>query len=167
MPTLQSPKSLLRRFVTAKDGVAAIEFALIAPAFILLLFGAIEVMMVMLTLSLAEGGLREAARFGVTGQEVDQDERQNKILEIVDRNTHGLIEISEANVTMTVYPDFTGDDGGVEGTPGAGAANDVVFYRLDYEWEYITPVFAVFAGLGESLQLSATVAVRNEPYAEE
>ncbi len=167
MSILQLPKSLLRRFAAAKDGIAAIEFALLAPAFILLLFGALEVMMIMFTLSLAEGGLREAARFGVTGQEVDPDERQNKILQIVGNHTHGLIEISDANVTMTVYPDFTGDDGGVEGTPGAGAANDVVFYRLNYEWQYMTPVFAVFAGMGNSLPLSATVAVRNEPYSEE
>ena len=167
MSMLQPLKSATRRFVAERDGVAAVEFALIAPAFILLLFGALEVMMIMFTLSLAEGGLREAARFGVTGQELDQVERQKKILRIVEDHTHGLIEVSEANVTMTIYPDFTGDDTGIEGTPGAGASNDVVFYQLNYEWEYMTPVFAVFAGLGNSLEMSATVAVRNEPYAEE
>lgn len=167
MLILQPFKSLVRRFLAAKDGVAAIEFAFIAPMFILLLFGSFEILMIMFTLSLAEGGLREAARFGVTGQELDPIERQKKILKIVENHTHGLIEISDASVTMTVYPDFTGDDEGLEGTPGAGAANDVVFYRLDYEWEYMTPVFTAFAGLAGSLPLSATVAVRNEPYAEE
>lgn len=167
MLILQPFKSLIRRFIAAKDGVAALEFALIAPAFILLLFGSFEVLMIMFTLTLAEGGLREAARFGVTGQEVDPVERQKKILKIVENHTHGLIEISNANVTMTVYPDFTGDDGGLEGTPGAGSSNDVVFYRLNYEWEYMTPVFAVFSGLGHNLPLSATVAVRNEPFTEE
>ena len=156
----------LRRFKKDKDGVAAVEFAIILPVFLLILFGSIEIAMVMFTLSLAEGGLREAARFGVTGQEPDPAARQDRILEIISDHTHGLIDVTEANVSVTVYPDFTGDDVG-PGTPGAGDANDVVFYRLDYEWKYLTPVFAVLSPLGDSLPMSATIAVRNEPYAEE
>lgn len=159
-------KDCIRRFNNDRQGIAAVEFALILPAFLLLLFGTLEIAMVMFTLTLAEGGLREAARFGVTGQETDPAARQEKILEIVEQHTHGLIEISDANVTMTVYPDFTGDDTG-PGTPGAGDANDVVFYRLEYEWEFMTPIFAVFGGPNGNLPMSATVAVRNEPYSEE
>ena len=166
MLTLLPIKRLLGRFVAAREGMAAAEFALILPAFLLLLFGTLEVAMVMFTLSLAEGGLREAARFGVTGQEPDPARRQELILEIVDRHTHGLIEISEASVKTTVYPDFTGDDTG-PGTPGLGDANDVVFYQLDYEWEFITPIFAIFGGPNGNLEMSATIAVRNEPYNEE
>ncbi|WP_282608115.1 TadE/TadG family type IV pilus assembly protein [Pelagibius sp. Alg239-R121] len=166
MSIMPQTKQLIHQFTRARDGIAAAEFALILPAFLLMLFGTLEVAMVMFTLSLAEGGLREAARFGVTGQEPDPAKRQEKILEIVEQHTHGLIEISDANVTMTVYPDFTGDDTG-PGTPGAGDANDVVFYRLDYEWEFMTPVFAVFGGPDGNLPMSATVAVRNEPYSEE
>ena len=93
-------------------------------------------------------------------------QRKTKILEIITDHTHGLIDVSDANVTVTVYPDFSGDDGG-PGTAGAGDANDVVFYRLNYEWQYMTPVFAVFSDLGASLPMTATIAVRNEPYAEE
>ncbi|WP_179954111.1 TadE/TadG family type IV pilus assembly protein [Denitrobaculum tricleocarpae] len=166
MLTTMPIRQVIRRFRDNKDGLAAIEFALILPAFLLLLFGALEIAMVMFTLTLAEGGLREAARFGVTGQEVDPAARQDKILEIISDHTHGLIDVSEANVSVTVYPDFSGDDGG-PGTPGAGDANDVVFYRLEYEWQYMTPVFSVFAGSSGSLPMTATVAVRNEPYREE
>jgi Flp pilus assembly protein TadG len=166
MLTIQPFKHVTKRFAAAKDGVAAIEFAFIAPAFLLLLFGTLEIAMVIFTLSLAEGGLREAARFGVTGQEPDPVKRQEMILKIVGRHTLGLIEISDANVTTTVYPDFTGDDSG-PGTPGIGAANDVVFYRLDYQWEFMTPIFAAFAGSDGSLALSSTIAVRNEPYSSE
>lgn len=157
---------LIHRFRDNKEGLAAIEFAFILPAFLLLLFGTLEIAMVMFTLTLAEGGLREAARFGVTGQEVDPAARQEKILEIISDHTHGLIDISEANVRVTVYPDFSGEAGG-PGTPGAGDANDVVFYRLEYQWQYMTPVFAVFAGFTGPMEMTATVAVRNEPYREE
>jgi Flp pilus assembly protein TadG len=166
MLTMQPFKHLTKRFAAAKDGLAAIEFAFIAPAFLLLLFGTLEISMVMFTLALAEGGLREAARFGVTGQEPDPAKRKETLLKIVSEHTLGLIEISDANVTMTVYPDFTGDDSG-PGTPGIGSANDVVFYRLDYQWEFMTPIFAAFAGSDGSLAMSATVAVRNEPYSGE
>ncbi len=166
MLTKMPVRRLIRRFRKGNEGTAAIEFALILPVFLLLLFGTIEIAMVMFTLSLAEGGLREAARFGVTGQEVDPDARQAKILEIITDHTHGLIDVTDANVQVTVYADFTGDDNG-PGTPGAGSANDVVFYRLNYEWEYLTPIFAVFTGLGDSLPMTATIAVRNEPYSDE
>jgi Flp pilus assembly protein TadG len=165
MLTVLSIKHLIRRFTTARDGVAAIEFAVIAPAFLLLLFGAFEVAMLLFTMTLAEGGLREAARFGVTGQEPDPAKRQAEILKIVASHTHGLIEISDANVTMTVYPDFSGDENG-PGSPGSGSANDVVFYRLSYEWKFMTPIFAVFGGPSGGVPMSATVAVRNEPYSE-
>ncbi len=166
MLTLLPIKRLLGRFIPAREGMAAAEFALILPAFLLLLFGTLEIAMVMFTLSLAEGGLREAARFGVTGQEPDPAERQELMLQIVQQHTHGLIEISEASVKTTVYPDFTGDDTG-PGTPGLGDANDVVFYQLDYEWEFITPIFAIFGGPNGNLEMTATIAVRNEPYNEE
>lgn len=157
---------LARRFKANRDGMALIEFAFVLPTFLLLLLGSIEIGMLMFTLTLAEGGLREAARFGVTGQEVDPVARQEKILEIISDHTHGLIDISDASVSVTVYPDFTGDDSG-PGTAGAGDANDVVFYRLDYEWEYMTPILSAFAGSSGSLDMTATVAVRNEPFSEE
>lgn len=166
MLTTMRMRQVIRRFRDDKDGLAIVEFALILPVFLLLLFGTIEIAMVMFTLTLAEGGLREAARFGVTGQEVDPAARQDKILEIIADHTHGLIDVSDANVSVTVYPDFSGEAGG-PGTPGAGDANDVVFYRLEYEWQYMTPVFAVFSGSNGSLPMAATVAVRNEPYNEE
>lgn len=166
MLTKMPVRQIIRRFNKGNEGTAAIEFAIILPVFLLLLFGTIEIAMVMFTLSLAEGGLREAARFGVTGQEVDPVARQAKILQIITDHTHGLIDISDANVQVTVYPDFTGDDTG-PGTPGAGASNDVVFYRLNYEWQYLTPIFSVFTGLGNSLPMTATIAVRNEPYSDE
>lgn len=166
MLTKMPIRQLIRRFNKNNDGTSAVEFALILPVFLLLLFGTIEIAMVMFTLSLAEGGLREAARFGVTGQEVDPAARQARILEIITEHTHGLIDVSDANVQVTVYPDFTGDDTG-PGAAGAGSANDVVFYRLNYEWQYLTPIFAVFTGLGNSLPMTATIAVRNEPFSDE
>ena len=184
---------LLDRFAECRRGVAAIEFALALPALLLLVAGVIEVAMVLFAITLAEGGLREGSRYGLTGQTPDEGTREQQILQIVEDHTHGLVDTSESNLVIVTYPGFDDVDPGEpftdvdangsydvgepyedlnsngerdsgNGSVGAGAAGAVVVYTLEFDWEFLTPVFEIFGGPEGKLALSASIAVRNEPF---
>ncbi len=184
---------MARRFLGNRHGSVAIEFAFIAPVLFLMSVGAIEFGTIMLTSILMESGLREAARFGITGREPDDGGRLDRILAIVDERTLGLVDIDQADVEILVYPGF-GDIGRGEdfvdgngngswdagetftdengngtrdddlGVGGAGGSGDIVVYRMSYAWTAWTPLAAMFVGDGGVIDLGASVVVRNEPW---
>ena len=153
--------------------------------------------MIMFVSSLAEGGLREAARYGITGQSPTASNRAAQIAQIVSDHTQGLVTISPTSLSTKVYPsfadigapeefedgsngnpangeydegeDFTDTNGNGQwdndmGTPGEGSAGEVVLYTLTFDWELMTPILTAFADQEHGLSLSASIAVRNEPF---
>jgi hypothetical protein len=107
----------VRRLVECREGGSALEFALVLPPFCLLLVGMFEVAALMFTQSTMEGGLREAARFGMTGQLVDDpEERKEQILALIDDHTLNFVDMDEAIVTVSPHGSFgeAGDDAGPE-----------------------------------------------------
>jgi TadE-like protein len=107
----------LRRFAACRDGAGALEFALVLPPLCLLLVGMFEVGALMFTQSTMEGGLREAARFGMTGQLVsDPEGRKEQILALIDQHTLGFVDMETAVVTISAHGSFgdAGDEAGPE-----------------------------------------------------
>jgi len=183
----------LKRLRDREDGSPAAEFAFVAPIMILLVVGTIEFGMIMFVTILMESGLRDAARYGITGSEFGKMSRMERIVEIINDRTLGLVDISEADIQILVYPDFgqIGDgedfvDGNGNGTydvgetftdangngtwdsdigqSGPGASGQVVLYRIEYAWNLLTPLAAPLIGENGKFTLSASIAVRNEPY---
>ena len=181
------------KFLACRKGGTALEFGLTIPVFVLMMAGVIEVAMVLFVSVLTEGGLREASRYGITGQTPSTGTIEDQLIAIVENHTHGLVQLSSSNVTFKVYGDYdhinnaepfedansngtydagesftdwnsngTWDtDTGVAGTGGAG---EIVLYEVDYQWEFMTPIFKVFGGDDGKLDLTASIAVRNEPW---
>jgi hypothetical protein len=117
-------RKALRRLWQDRNGAAVLEFALVLPPLCLILVGMFEVAMVTFCQASMEGALREAGRYGVTGQdEATIDERKEKILEIVDHYTLGLFNIEDATVTTKVHSDFSGVGGASIGEPITYDAN--------------------------------------------
>lgn len=160
---------------------------------ILLVAGILEVSLALFASVLVEGGLREASRYGITGQEPGGLTREEQLVQIVQEHTHGLVEVSPSNVTFTVYDSFEhigapepytdansngryddgedfvdwNDSGSWDedtGVAGVGAAGEIVLYHIEYQWTFLTPLFQVFGGDDGKLDMSASIAVRNEPY---
>jgi Flp pilus assembly protein TadG len=171
-------------------GSVVVEFALVLPLVLTVLAGILEMGLVLFAETLMEAGVREASRYGVTGQGVTDLARQTAIQQIVGTTTLGLLDMNKMTVETRYYPDFgsigeafvdangngTYDAGetftdtngnGVwdadKGTPGPGAASQVVLYRLTYPWTYLTPL-ASLIGCSKTLTLTASIAVRNEPW---
>lgn len=175
-------------------GSPAVEFALAAPVLLLVIAAIIEFGMIMFVTVLMEGGLREAARFGITGQTSKDSDRASQILAIVADRTLGLVDVNKATIAITAYPTF--DDVGKRedfvdrnangkydedvddlrdcngnherdddrGTSGAGNAGDVVVYRFEYDWPLLTSMMAPLIGKDGKFHLQANAVVRNEPW---
>ncbi len=185
----------LKRLRDREDGSPAAEFAFVAPIMILLVVGTIEFGMIMFVTILMESGLRDAARYGITGSAFGKMSRMERIVEIINDRTLGLVDISEADIQILVYPDFgqigqgedfvdgngngtydageTFTDGNGNGAwdadigqSGPGASGQVVLYRIEYAWNLLTPLAAPLIGEGGKFTLSASIAVRNEPWTE-
>lgn len=178
-----------------QDGAAAIEFALVGPVFLLTVIGLIEVSMMILVSVLLEAGIRESARFGLTGRAGDGGlTREEQIIQTVRDTTLGLVELEASQIQTFVYQNFS-DIGQPEtftdeapfngeydvgeayddangngqwdpdmGTPGAGASDEIVLYRVNAQWEALTPLFAPLMGEDGLIDLEASVAIRNEPF---
>lgn len=167
--------------------------AFAAPALFLLCAGTVEFGMIMFVTVLMESSLRDAARYGITGQIPDNLDRQAYIIDLIDERTMGLVDIDAADIEILSYPTF-GDvgrgedyvdgngngefDGGETyndengngqwdedvGTPGAGESGQVVVYRITYEWPLLTPLAGPLIGDNGKFAITATIAVRNEPW---
>jgi len=169
----------------------------VVPVLLVLVGGIIEMSLLMFVNVLAEGGLREAARYGITGQGAEEGVRDDDIIQIVTDHTHGLLDLETAGVSTKAYSSFGAigepepfvdgsngeplngeyDEGedfddinenakwdGDQGTLGAGGPGDVVMYELSYDWEFVTPILSAFAGQDNGVSMTASIAVRNEPY---
>lgn len=178
----------------AEGGSAALEFAFAAPVVIFAMVGLLELAALMFVSSLVEGGLREASRFGITGFVPNGISREERIRQIVAANTIGLVDLSTATITQTIYPGF-GDiaqpepfqdqqpfngayDAGEPyqdingngqwdadmGVAGVGGPGDVVLYTLEVDWPALTPLFQQLYNAAGPVRLTASAVVRNEPF---
>jgi len=184
----------LQRLRRACEGIAALEFALVFPAVLMLVMGVIEVSMALFISALMEGGLRDAARFGITGTPPASGTREQAIIDIVNDRLMGFATITSSDMNMRVYkclsqvgkPEpLTHDANGngkydpgdtytdINGNgqwdadmamSGAGGSGDVVVYELTLNWQLLTPFLAPFFGDDGTFPLKASIAVRNEPW---
>ena len=180
---------LVARLWRARDGNAAVEFALVAPLMITTFVAVMEIGMVLGVQAMMEGAVRYAARFGVTGQ--NDTERLQIIGDIIADRTIGLVDLDDATVDILTYGSF--DDIGApepfvdaapfngvydsgesytdingngqwdpdQGKKSAGGASEVVLYRILYTAPTLTGLVDHLVG---GILLSASIAVRNEPY---
>lgn len=184
-------RPVLSEFLGNTRGAAMIEFAISAMAVLLLIVGAIEIAMLFFAWSLMEYGVREAARFGFTGQGTEVD-RAQQIVDIVMDRSIGLIDIDVNDIQTSVferfedidtpepYTDSNGDgeytsgepftdtngngayDDG-SGTPGLGGPSEIVLYEVRARWQAMTPFMASIFG-ERGVPMSASLVVQNEPW---
>src|SRR5690349_18814831 len=76
MPLLVSFARLLRRFRRNRSGATALEFAIVAPIFFVLLFAIIETALMFFASQVLETITQESARMILTGQAQNQNYTQ-------------------------------------------------------------------------------------------
>ncbi|MCA1451911.1 pilus assembly protein [Bradyrhizobium sp. BRP22] len=181
---LGSLRKSLYRFRRDRRGVTAVEFALVAPIFFVLLFAIIETAMVFFTSQILETIAQDSARLVLTGQaqsgSLSQDDFHkavcaHKLSFVFDCNAIGVDVRSYPQATVVKIPNQIG--------PGStfindmkycpGRDGDIVVVRLFYQW----PVIVIkMLNVGYDLQydlsnlsgskrlLSAVAVFKNEPF---
>ncbi len=172
-------------------GSAIVEFGLVAPLVLAIIFGIIEFSGIVFAQNLLEGGASQASRFGIIGSTPSGSSRDRAIRKIIEKNALGIIEADAVRVETLAYESFGAvgqaepfDDANGNGTfdedegfqdvngngerdedqgkAGAGDGDQVVLYRLSYDWDIMVPIFRPF--FGDQITLQAATAVRNEPF---
>ena len=178
----------------AEKGVAAIEFAMVAPVFFMILMATIETGVIFFAHTTLQNALNDAARLVRTGQTacysldannmckpMTEDEFRAKVcsesgalLKNCGKDANGD---SDLQFDVNAYPSgFTGvtnsspldanNDLPPLTTFNVGNACDVVLVRAFYKWPIFTPGLSALLGNmhGPFHLLATAAAFRNEPY---
>jgi Flp pilus assembly protein TadG len=176
-----SIRTAWRRFRRNRRGSAAVEFALVAPAFFALLFAILETGIMFFAGQVLETVAQDAARAVMTGQAQTAGLSQTtfKSNDVCQTGSVASVLFDCANgiyVDVQSYPSFSNItfnsqiDGGnnfvnnMQYKPGQ--ACDIVVVRVFYQWQlFVTGLGYNIANLtGGKRLLSGTAAFQNEPY---
>lgn len=151
-----------------RRGAAAIEFALVAPAFFLIFIGVVEMSLAMLAQHLLENATFNASRLAKTGYIATGRTQIQTVMDVLDTELGSLaplIDVAKISFTSTAFGqlDRIGLPG--QGADGLGAADQIVVYTISYPWKIFTPMISNIIGDANGIiTLTSHIVVRNEPY---
>jgi len=174
-PVSRAPRNLFRLFGRNRKGSAAVEFALVAPVFIGLLFAILETGIIFFADQYLETITQDGARIIMTGQAQNGSYTKAQFQSYVCSQVVALFNCNNIFVDVESYSSFQNVVINSQISGGAfvnnmqynpGGPGDIVVVRLFYQWPQIV------TGLGYNITnlngnyrlLSATAAFRNEPY---
>lgn len=99
--------STKRRLLKNEEGATMVEFAMIMPVFILLIFGLIEFSVIMFTKATMEGATSITSRLGKTGHMEEGMTRQQMLINLLTEKTSGILDPDLIEVTTLVYESFS------------------------------------------------------------
>lgn len=182
--TIYKLRSFSKKFQRNEDGIAAIEFAIIAVPFMMLLFGIIELALVFFVGSTLQAATFEASRLIRTGQFTAGDENQFKteICKNMRSNDTAVQAKCKTDLTVTVLQLSDFSEGTSYGTNKASVPLDADGNPINYtstaggDTVIITAVYKHTLNMpgkitrlanveGENARNIVTVtAFRNEPF---
>jgi len=148
-------------------GHSLVEFALVAPIFLLLMFGVIDfAAMFFVNLTMLHA-VRVGTRYAVTGQSSAGKDRMASLIQTVRDNSYGLYDQNihtpkdpQVSVINPSQVSFTNYQGTAVTQPGN--ANDVIIVSLTYTWPLLTPVLSPFFPGGYTFTAKSTM--KNESF---
>ena len=149
----------LRRIQFLRDcrgGVDLVEFALVLPLFLLLMFALIDLGRYYWIRETVESAIRQAGRYAVTGQG-----SPNRVQSIEQIATNQLAMLQNPTVTVSSchpdqLPNFTADS--------AGNPGDFVKIQITTTLGFFTPGIARYFGTNDATTLTEAVTFRNENF---
>jgi Flp pilus assembly protein TadG len=165
----------LRRFLRREDGAAAVEFALVALPFLLLMFMIMETALIFFAGQTLETAAADSARLIRTGQAQNftqanfKTEVCKRIYALFDCANGIYVDVQNPSGFDSVDRSVNLDSSGKPVTQYSTSAlttGQIVVVRLMYQWPVMTPLTRKFLGDGggSSRMLVATAAFRNEPF---
>jgi Flp pilus assembly protein TadG len=181
---------VIRRILGDQGGATVVEFALIAPALLMMLFGLFDLSYNMYTAQMLQGAIQNAARDSTIEGAAGSADAINAN---VTRAVRAVVPGATPTFARKSYRDFTGvnrpedfDDVNANGTcdngepfedanfngswdldPGSsgfGGARDATLYTVTVTYKRPFPVYALIPGQSENFTLVASTVLRNQPY---
>jgi Flp pilus assembly protein TadG len=144
-------------------GSTLIEFALVLPFFLILLFGTVEFGRYFLMQHTLQFATREGARLGLVGRTVTDangrtlDRAASIVQTIRDK---ARVAMSPSDVTVSIFPvnaDYS-DPSGWQTSQNAGTGGSMMRVRTRYTFHPILPL------LGTQIPMQAQATYRNETF---
>lgn len=168
----------VRLMAASRKGSAALEFAIVAPVFFILLMATIENGVVFFANSTLQYATDQAARYVRTGQAQAANMTQSQFRTMICNGISPILACdSNLQIDMQSFSNYTsaafGSPLDANGNLNAalnnyqpGSACNVVLVRSFYTWQILTPGLSVFlANTANGYHLiTATAAFRNEPF---
>ena len=175
----------LSSFKKREDGVAAIEFAIFAIPFFLLIMGIIEIGIMFGAATVLNGATEDAARLIRTGQAQNSGDAEKDFAEELCNQIKAFVDCDDLKYTV-VKLDTDDDFVTAYGDPSivppvvnpvdpkelsastfdAGEQNDRIIVRVAYDYQLMTPLAAPFFSdrPNNKRLLISTAVIQNEPY---
>jgi Flp pilus assembly protein TadG len=167
----------LKRLRQDRSGASAIEFAIIGPLVLVVVFGIIELAVIFMATQYLETATQQSTRLIMTGQvkSANMTKEQFKTL-VCDRLTMMMKDCGSLYVDAQTYDSFTAPDFSspitnkefVDNTKFiTGKQGDIVVVRAFYKWPLFVSNFFYLdlSDLKDGKRLiSASAAIRNEPW---
>lgn len=184
---------LSRRLLRDQRGVTAVEFALIAPALFVVLFGLFDLGYNMYTAEMLNGAIQKAARDSTIQSASDNSATLDAIVtnavkavapsatlsfsrksysnftgvgrpeDWVDLNANGTCDAGEAFEDANHNGIWDKDTG----TTGFGSARDAVLYTVTVSYARAFPLAALIPGQTSTMTMSSSTVLRNQPYSQQ
>lgn len=177
----------------AQSGVTAVEFAIVAPTLMLLMFGIVEFGVIMMVYNVMESATAISSRLGKTGYTGDGLTREQTILNAITERAGSLIDPDDLTLSSKFYKQYdqindpepyidanhngsynsgetyTDINGNGQwdadmGSSGYGSSGDVVVYTVSYPWSIATPIMRELIGSSGTYTITTHAVVKNEPY---
>lgn len=156
----------------SQRGSLAVEFALLAPGFLILLLGIIESGVMLFNSIIMEGAAQEAARQVRTGSVQNSADPEAAFKTLLCDNLYGVMSCTDLTYLVESFPSFNASqmndmfdaNGDLRAASYADTEpGDVVIVRVASNWSFITPLIGYAYG-ADKLHLVSTVVFRNEPF---
>jgi Flp pilus assembly protein TadG len=171
-------RKALTRFGRAREGVAAVEFAMVALPFMLLMVGVGEIAMIGFGQANLNYAAAETARQIRTGQTQTDGTDYSQVRTALCQQLNSIMTLNCGNLYLDVksFDSFVNAQNANPVQNGAfsdqgfgfqpGAPSDIVVVRAFYRWKLLTPMFgSVFSNIGNGERLLvSTLMFRNEPF---
>jgi Flp pilus assembly protein TadG len=145
-----------------QSGSTLVEFAIIAPVFLLLMIGIIELSMAYFANLTMQHAVREAARYAVTGNSdldpnASNQQRYQAVMQKMKESSMDMYDKVSPVMTVSVNGNAT------NGSGTFGNAGDIVVISIDCSWTFATPLMAAIFKDGKT-HFVVAATMRNESF---
>lgn len=149
----------------SRRGQSMVEFSIVLPLFMMLVFGAMDFSRLLFTQMAVQHAIREAGRLAVTGRHLPDPSSNVNPPPLLSRVNSIIEKAKSASGGMDVSAiQISSKTGGTSGPGRAGGPNDTVTISMTVNLHLMTPIIGKFFGPSGIYTFVASTTFKNEPF---